>query len=150
MNQPAALQIEFRPSLVAGLLTLALVVATSALVAWLPAEPWQRLLAVSLLGVYGVAVVRAWAERSTRRAIVAIAVGADRHIAVVERSGRRVEGEVQDDSYVGFAITTIVWRGAGARYSRTIAILPDMLSAEDFRRLRVLLRLGKAPSPARE
>ena|SRR5438552_9420851 len=145
MNEPAALQIELQPSRIAGLLTLAVVVATSALVAWLPAELWQRLLAVTLLGVYGIALVRAWAGRSTRRAVVAIALGANRHIAVVERGGRRVEGEVQDDSYVGSSITTIVWRCRGARRSRTIAILPDMLPAEDFRKLRVLLRLGRVP-----
>jgi hypothetical protein len=148
MNEPAPLQIEFRPSRFAGVLTLAVVVATSALVAWLPAEPWQRLLAVTLLGVYGIARVRAWAERSTRHAIVAIVLEANRHIAVVERGGRRVEGEVQDDSYVGSAITTIVWRGSGARRSRTIAILPDMLPAEDFRKVRVLLRLGRSSDGA--
>jgi hypothetical protein len=145
MNEPAALQIEFRPSRIAGALTLLGVVATAVLVAWLPAEAWQRLLAVTLLGVYGISLVRAWARRSTRRAVVAIALGANRHIAVVERDGRRVEGEVQDDSYVGSAITTIIWRRSGARRSRTIAILPDMLPAEDFRKLRVLLRLGRVP-----
>jgi hypothetical protein len=150
MNEPAILQIELRPSRAAGVLTLAAVVATSALVAWLPGEPWQRLLAVSMLGIYGIALVRAWARRSTSRAVVAIALDAHRRIAVVERSGRRIEGEVQGDSYVGSAITTIVWRGSGARRSRTIAILPDMLAAEDFRKLRVLLRLGKVVRPARE
>src|SRR5260221_5572493 len=143
MNEPAALQIEFRPSRVAAALTLLGVVATAGLVAWLPAEPWQRLVAVTVLGVYGVALLRSWAQRTTRRAVVAIALGANRHIAVVERGGRRVEGEVQNDSYVGAAITTIVWRCRGARRSRTIAILPDMLAAEDFRKLRVLLRLGR-------
>src|SRR5450631_812990 len=145
MNEPAALQIEFLPSRIAGALTLAAVVATSSLIAWLPVDAWQRLLAVIVLGAYGMALVRAWSRRSTRRAVVAIALGADRHIAVIERSGRRIEGEVQDDSYVGSALTTIVWRGEGARRSRTIAILPDMLPAEDFRKLRALLRLGKIP-----
>jgi hypothetical protein len=145
MNEPAALQIEFLPSHIAGGLTLAAVVVTAALIAWLPVDAWQRLLAVIVLGAYGIALVRAWSRRSTRRAVVGIALGADRSIAVIERSGRRIEGEVQDDSYVGSALTTIVWRGRGARRSRTIAILPDMLTAEDFRKLRVLLRLGRVP-----
>ena len=92
MNEPAALQIEFRPSRIAAALTLLGVVATAGLVAWLPAEPWQRLVAVTVLGVYGVALLRSWAQRTTRRAVVAIALGANRHIAVVERGGRRVEG----------------------------------------------------------
>ncbi len=100
---------------------------------------------MTALGAYGIALVRA-AQHSTRRAVVAIVLGADRNIAVIERSGRRTDGVVQDDSYVGSALTTIVWRSAGARRSRTIAILPDMLPAEEFRRLRVLLRLGQ-PKP---
>ena len=145
MNEPAALQIEFRPSRIASAVTLVGVVATSALIAWLPAEPWYRFLGVTALGAYGIALVRAWGQRATRRAVVAIVLGADRHIAVIERSGRRIEGEVQDDSYVGSALTTIVWRGEGGRRSRAIAILPDMLPAEDLRKLRVLLRLGRAP-----
>jgi len=40
-------------------------------------------------------------------------------------------------------------RPAGAHRSRATAILPDMLSAEDFRRLRVLLRLGRAAEQGR-
>jgi hypothetical protein len=149
MNEPAALRIDFLPSRIAGVVTLLAVIATAALVAWLPTAPWHRLLAVSALGAYGIALARAWAQRSTRRAVVAIALDANRRIAIVEHSGHRIEGEVQDDSYVGSMLTTIVWRGRGAHRSRTIAILPDMLSAEDFRKLRVLLRLGKVKT-ARE
>jgi hypothetical protein len=145
MNEPAVLQIQLRRSRIAGVATAVGVVATSALIAWLPAEPWLRVLAVTALGAYGIALERSWAQRTTRRAVVAIALGVDRHIAVIERSGRRSEGEVQDDSYVGSALATIVWRGEGARRSRAITILPDMLPAEDFRKLRVLLRLGKVP-----
>jgi hypothetical protein len=50
---------------------------------------------------------------------------------------------------VGSVLTTIVWRRDGARRSHAIAILPDMLHAEDFRKLRLLLRLGRPP-PARD
>jgi hypothetical protein len=146
MNEPAALRIELRPSRIAGVVTLVAVIATAALVAWLPAEAWQRLLAVTALGACGIVIARDWAQRATRRAIVALTLGADRRIALIERCGRRIEGEVQHDSYVGAALTTIVWRSDGARRSRAIAILPDMLAAEDFRKLRVLLRLGKAPA----
>jgi toxin CptA len=149
MNEPAALRIDFLPSRIAGVVTLLAVVATAALVAWLPMEPWLRAVAVIVLGAYGITLVRAWAWRSTQGAVVAIALDANRNIAVVTRDGHRFEGQVQEDSYVGSVLTTIVWRGAGARRSRTIAILPDMLDAEDFRKLRVLLRLGKVKT-ARE
>lgn len=148
MNPSATIYIDLRASRIAGAVTLACVVATACLVAWLPASVWLRMLAVTALGVYGVLLTRSWAQRSTQRAVIAIELGADRRIAVVERSGRRIDGEVQDDSYVGASLTTIVWRAAGAHRSRAIAIVPDMLPEEDFRRLRVLLRLGQARSSA--
>jgi hypothetical protein len=77
-----------------------------------------------------------------------------RAATVVERGGRRIEGEVQYDSYVSAVLTTVVWRGTDQRRSSAIAILPDMLPEEDFRKLRVLLRLGQpktshAATPAR-
>lgn len=130
------------------------VAATAALVAWLPLDSWVQAVAVTALGAYGVELNRTWAERSRSHAVLAIVLDANRHIAVIERSGRRSEGEVQSDSYVGALLTTIVWRGAGKRRSHAIAILADMLPAEDFRKLRVLLRLGQpktspAATPAR-
>lgn len=148
MNEPAALRVTLQPSRIAGGVTLVAVAATSALMAWLPIAPWLQALAVTTLGIYGIALVRTWGQRSTSRSVVAIMLGADRRITVVERNGRRTEGEVQEDSFVDSALTTIVWRGVGAHRSRTIAILPDMLLAEDFRKLRVLLRLGGAKAPA--
>ncbi len=148
MDPPATLHIDLHASRIAGALTLACVVATAALIAWLPVQPWLRMVAVSALGVYGVMLARSWAQRSTPRAVVAVELGVDRRIAIIERNGHHSEGTVQDDSYVSSALTTIVWRAVAARRSRTIAIVPDMLPAEDFRRLRVLLRLGQATSRA--
>ena len=74
-------------------------------------------------------------------------VGHDRRITASLRDGRSRDGSIQDDSYVGEHLTTIVWRPDHAprwKRARTILILPDMLSREDFRRLRVLMRYGRA------
>jgi hypothetical protein len=49
-------------------------------------------------------------------------------------------GELRDGSLVAPWLTIIRWRPSGARFDRTIVILPDMLERESFRRLRVLLR----------
>ena len=63
--------------------------------------------------------------------------------ACTERAGRRIEGVVAGRLYVGAWLTTIVVRPDGKRRrARPLAILPDMLPADDFRRLRVLLRYG--------
>ena len=73
----------------------------------------------------------------------ALVLDIDRRITLTEASGARIEGIVQADSYVGAALTTVVVRLPERRRLRAIAILPDMLPADDFRRLRVLLRLGR-------
>src|SRR5580765_750695 len=99
MNEPAALYVELQPSCSASATVAVGVVATSALVAWLPVDPWPKAIAIIFLGAYGIALNRGWALRSTSRAVLAIVLDANRHIAVIARSGRRSEGEVQDDSY---------------------------------------------------
>lgn len=114
-----------------------------ALIAWLPGDAWLRALAVLVTGTHGLASLRMWALRSSRRSIVAIELCGDAQVALTERGGRRIEGRVGADSYVGASLTTLVVRGKGAFASRATAILPDMLPGEDFRRLRVLLRLAE-------
>ena len=59
-------------------------------------------------------------------------------------TARALAGRVHRDSYVGAWCTTLVWRPDGRWLSRAILLLPDMLPAEDFRRLRVMLRYGAA------
>jgi len=144
MHDPAPLRLTLRSSSLARVSTLVGVISTSILVAWLPMEAWQQALIVVALGAYGMLVARTWAERTAMRAVVGIELGADRRIAILERGGRRIEGEVLDDSYVGSTLTTIVWRSANTRFAQGMALLPDMLRAEEYRRLRILLRLGKA------
>jgi hypothetical protein len=122
--------------------------ATAALVAWLPGAVALRGAVVIGIGAYAIMTMRHWATRSASRAIIGIELDADRAVRLTERTGRRIEGLVQPDSYVGALLTTLVVRADGKRRLRTIAILPDMLPAEDFRRLRLLLRLGHGATTA--
>jgi hypothetical protein len=70
----------------------------------------------------------------------------------VERSGEvRVEGvrgELRDGSFVAPWLTIVRWRPRGAWLDRTLLLVPGMLDADDFRRLRVVLRLGNEKGPA--
>jgi len=143
------LRIELKSSRLAAALIAAGVVASASLIGWLPGEWWWRAAGVAAICAYGVWLVRSRAYAATPGSIVALEVAADLRATFTERSGRRIEGTVQPDSYVGAMLTTIVLRPTGAHRSRAIAILPDMLDTEDFRRLRVLLRLGRSPSTAR-
>lgn len=67
----------------------------------------------------------------------------------VERSGEvQVEGiggELRDGSFVAPWLTVVRWRPQGAWFDRTLLLVPDMLDADGFRRLRVLLRFGDRP-----
>lgn len=144
MKQPAALRVELGHSRLAAAFVFVSHVATAALVAFAPGDALLRGAAVIAIGVHALWTLRTWALRSASRAVIAVELSADRRAVLIERGGRRCEGRVQPQSYVGEWLTTLVVRPEGARVSRAIAVLPDMLPGEDLRRLRVLLRFGDA------
>jgi toxin CptA len=53
--------------------------------------------------------------------------------------GGRV-GHVEQGSFVAPWLTIVRWRPLGARFTRTLVVLPDRVDAESFRALRVILR----------
>jgi hypothetical protein len=148
MKAARTLRLSLGPSRLALALICVTCLATCALVAWLPGAAAFRGVSVIGIGAYAILTMRHWATRSASRAIVGIELDADRAVRLIDRTGRHIEGTVQPDSYVGALLTTLVVRPEGKRRLRTIAILPDMLPADDFRRLRLLLRLGHAATTA--
>jgi hypothetical protein len=120
--------------------------ASAALLAFAPGPAPLRAAAVVAIGAHAVWTLRSWALRTMRAAIVEIEVSADGRAVLFQRDGRRREGRVQPASYVGQWLTTVVVRPEGAQLSRAVAILPDMLPAEDLRQLRVLLRVAGTAS----
>jgi hypothetical protein len=148
MKAARALCISLGTSRLAAALTCMTCLSSASLVAWLPGPAALRGAFVIGIGAYAILTVRHWATRSASGAIIGIELGADRTVRLAERGGRTIEGLVQADSYVGALLTTVVVRPDGKRRLRTVAILPDMLPAEDFRRLRLLLRLGHAATTA--
>ncbi|HWZ70308.1 MAG TPA: protein YgfX [Casimicrobiaceae bacterium] len=142
MKTIPALRISLGPSRSAAALICVAYLTTAMLVAWLPGAAALRGALVIAIGAYAIKTMRHAATRSASRAIIGIELDADRAVRLTERTGLCIEGVVQPDSYVGALLTTLVVRPEGKRRLRTIAILPDMLPADDFRRLRLLLRLG--------
>ncbi len=142
MKSARALRLSLGPSRSASLSICVACLASAALVAWLPGAAAFRGALVTGIGAYAIVSVRHSGTRSASHAIVAIELDVDRVVCLIERAGGRIEGVVQPGSYVGAWLTTLVVRPEGKRRLRTVAILPDMLPAEDFRRLRLLLRLG--------
>jgi hypothetical protein len=64
-------------------------------------------------------------------------------LLVLERGGAvtvgGTAGEIRPGSFVAPWLTIVRWRPAGARFDRTLPVVPDMLPAADFRQLRVML-----------
>jgi hypothetical protein len=149
VNGPDLLRVELRRSRLAAAIVFVTHIATAALLAFAPGHAVLRAVAVAAIGAHALHALRTWALQSVPRAVVSVELSADGRIALVERCGRRDEGRIRPESYVGALLTTLVVRREGARVSRAIAILPDMLSAEELRRLRVLLRYGSRPSRKR-
>ena len=143
MKLPPRLRLEPRPSRIACAVFSAACAATTVLL-WLLPLP-----VVAMLGGTGVvaAVLASGLRRCIGRGVPALLhVGIDRRIAVTDRAGRSRSGSILDDSYVGVALTTIIWSADGDpwwRPARAILILPDTLPRDDFRQLRVALRYGR-------
>lgn len=51
-----------------------------------------------------------------------------------------IEGRIVAGSFVAPWLTIVRWRPRGARFARTLPVLPDAVDAEAFRALRVVLR----------
>ena len=130
--------------LVAGLATLGLVAA-------MPGAAFWRL-AVSAAVI--AASLEAWhriAAHRGPRGVRYFLLDRSGALGVLDGRGRWLQGQVSPGSFVAPWLVIIRWRPdiarnrwrpEGARLDRTILLLPDMLSREDFRKLRVLLRWG--------
>lgn len=144
MRLPPPVHVTLSHSRRAAALIVFVALVTAAVIVALPIDP-----ALAALAVVGVTVwagdrlhVVAW--RRGPRAVSALWLTGDRLLVVRMGHGGLVAGHVRSSTYVGARITTLVWRPDGARLSRGLLLLPDMLPDDDFRRLRVLLRYGNS------
>ena len=144
MRMPPSVHVVLSPSRIAGTGIGLLATATVALNIALPLQP--------LLQIAMIVAVVAWAGwafhvnalHRGRFAVTEVRLAPDLILVACMGDGRLVAGHVRASTYVGAWVTTIVWRPDGWRWSRTILVLPDMLPAEDFRRLRVMLRYARS------
>jgi hypothetical protein len=144
MRMPPSVHVVLSPSPIAGAAIGVFAAATIALTVVLPLP--------TLLQVATVAAVVAWAAWSFHAdalhrghfAVTEVRLAPDLILVVCMGDGQLVSGHVRASTCVGAWVTTIVWRPDGWRWSRTILVLADMLPAEDFRRLRVMLRYARS------
>ena len=148
MHKPPPVRISLGPSRLACFAIAILVASTSGIVVMLPIPAIAIVATVAALTCW--AGHRIWTLGLARspRAIRELRVEGDRSIVATLVNGEVLSGRVKDASYVGAIVTTLTWRSKGAFCARSVLILPDMLPAEDFRRLRVLLRYGRSDDSA--
>lgn len=119
--------------------------ATLAVVAATPVHVAVRALVLAWTGVASIASLRRVAWLRGRRGVRAFRVEGGAALEVEDGEGRVVPGEVRPGSFVAPWLTIVRWRPAGSRFTRGIVVLPDMLHAETFRALRVVLRWMPPP-----
>jgi len=144
MRNAPSIDVTLGPSPLAGVATGVMALATLVVVLVLPVPSWTHALGCAVVLSTAWGTFRTLGLRSGARAVVALHLGADRMLVVRHGDGRLVAGHLRSATYVAATLTTIVWRPDGAWRSRAILVLPDMLPAEDFRRLRILLRYARS------
>lgn len=133
-------QVDFRPSR-----QLALALAAAHLGAAAAVASVDLPLAVTALLLLAVAASLAWsiygsALLRTAHSIVAVDLGEGRALAYRTRLGDWHKAVLSGSTFVAPWLTILVLRAPDSRLARYAVIVPDRVSAEDFRRLRVFLR----------
>jgi hypothetical protein len=144
MHMPPSVHVVLAPSRIAGAGLGVLAAATITLTLAMPLEPWVQAVLVAAVVTWAGASFQVAALHRGRHGVTEIRVAPDLTLVACMGDGHLVAGYVRAATYVGAWMTTIVWRPDGRRVSRAILVLPDMLPAEDFRRLRVMLRYARS------
>jgi hypothetical protein len=137
----AGVALVLRPSRTAAWAIGAAAAATLALLATAPGPGAARILAATWVACAALESIHSRALLRGRRAVRALRV-AGREVEVEDGMGTVRAGELRAGSFVAPWLTVLRWRPHGARVDRTVPMLPGMVEAEGFRRLRVALRWG--------
>jgi hypothetical protein len=144
MRAPPSVHVDLSPSRIAGAGVGVLGIASMALALALPLPgPWQAT-AVTAIAAWAVRAFRVDALHRGTGAVRSITLTPGHILVACMGDGRLVAGDVRPSTCVGAWVTCIVWRPDGARRSRTILLLPDMVPQDGFRRLRVRLRYARS------
>ena len=144
MRWPPPVRVTLVPSVFGALVLGALGLTTCLVVSMLPLHPLVAAPCIAAIAAWTIERICVVALRAGPRAVRGFELRGDLTVVVVTGDGTAWAGRVHRDSYVGARLTTIVWRPFGRWRLRTIVLLPDMLPADGFRRLRVLLRYGRS------
>jgi toxin CptA len=132
--------IALGPSRGAKSIITAMAAATLAVVLCTPMHPLAKAILVLAVAAHAVAARRRHARLVGPRAVRRLRVDLAGAARVTGADGVENTGRILDGSFVAPWLTIVRWLPDGARFSRTVLVLPDMVDADEFRRLRILLR----------
>ena len=136
----ARVRIDLVASRVGLAAVVAMAAATIALIVFTPGPAALRILAATWIACAALHALHAVALQRGRHGVRAVLACRDGAIDVQDAAGAWRTGILRAGSFVAPWLTIVRWRPHTARFDATIVLLPDMLPAEDFRRMRVLLR----------
>jgi len=117
-------------------------VAVTALVATLLAAlpPWLKAVLTLALAALSIRALRRHGCQEGPGSIRRLAVDLAGCLEIDYRDGSRDRGALLGRCFVAPWLVIVRWLPDGGRLSRTIFIAPDAVGADEFRRLRILLR----------
>lgn len=140
---PNPLAIDLRPSHLLAAVLAAVGTGAMTLLLWLPLPAGYQAPLVLLLFAATLYAVLHDAWRRLPWSVTALQLAADGSLRCMRRDGRWLSAQVQDSSCVTAWLTVLDLRLSGARFRRSVVLLPDCLEAEAYRKLRVWLRWGR-------
>jgi hypothetical protein len=141
MRDPPPLRVDLAPSRLRRAFIAASFGATACLCASLPLDGWLRGWTVLLVAALA---ARAWRADTPAALIVRL----DGSLALLARDGTSTKAALMNGGYLGTRLVSIVYRPLGRRRCGVVTILPDMLPADDLRRLRVRLGYSRSDDDA--
>jgi len=130
------------PSRAAVWIVGAMALTALAVLAATPGAMWLRVLVATWVVCAAIEWLHSVALHRGPRGVRGVVVAMTGEIRLRSGLGEWRNGTLRPGSFVAPWLTILRWRAPGHRIDRTIVILPDMVPAEDFRRLRVMLRWG--------
>lgn len=145
MKAPSPLHLQLS---VSRRLKTALIISclgSSLLLIWLPLPLWGKAIAILMLALYGLWLWRRIAMH-TARTIVGLTLRVDRTALLRTHDGTTQESQILERSFVAPQLAILHYRQPGDWFTRSLLILPDMLERDEYRRLCVMLRMGRSNS----
>ena len=140
MRDPPPLRVDLVPSRLRRAFIVAAYGSAAAVLIILPLGVALRAWSVALVVALA---LKAWRDEPPTTLLVRL----DGTLAMILRDGAACEAALVG-GYCGVRLVTIVYRRAGQRRCESLAIVPDMLAADDLRRLRVRLAYSRSDDVA--